>query len=802
VRERFAAAVIAARWGILVAWAAAAVACTVWLPTLEEAQTGALGDLVPAESAAVDAEQRSAELFGFPLLSRTLIVQRDPEGLQDAATARVIGTAVAINRGTADRLGEIRGALPVLNVVGSQPFAREQGTTALTYLFFGPETGPVRRTELARRLAEQRLERPGDAFVGVTGALPARRAQAETIVDALPLVELCTVLLVVIAVGVHYRAVAAPLLCLAAIAVSYLVSVRLIAWLGERIGVSVPQEVEPVIVVLIFGVVTDYAIFFLSRFRRLLVEDPDPRSAARATTAGLVGIIVTAGLAVAAGGASLVVAELGFFRAFGPGLAMAVLIALLVVITLIPAALAVLGPALFWPRRPGRELPVAAAAEETGDESTGRPLRTRLARLAADRPGLVVATSSLVLVAAASGVLRLDVGQTLIRGLPEGDEARVAYESAAQGFAPGILSPTMIVVEGPGVAVRERAALRRLQALLERRRGVAETVGPREQPLRLDLGAVYSATGDAARYLVVLDSDPLGARAIADLRRIRGALPRLVEQAGLPAGTRVSIAGDTALAEETVSRAGSDLARIAPVTLLAVTLVVAVFLRALVAPLYLVAASVLALAASLGLTTYLFQDLLEHGELTYYVPFAAAVLLVSLGSDYNVFLTGRIWQEARVRPLRDAVAVGGARAAAAITVAGVVLALSFALLAIVPLQPFRELAFAMCAGLLLDAFVVRTLLVPALIALVGPVSAWPGGALRAERAQRARVPAPAAPRPASPAPRAVAERRPPSTALVVLVTLAGALLIARRRRPRAGRPAAGTGRRPGHRSRR
>lgn len=111
----------------------------------------------------------------------------------------------------------------------------------------------------------------------------------------------------------------------------------------------------------------------------------------------------------------------------------------------------------------------------------------------------------------------------------------------------------------------------------------------------------------------------------------------------------------------------------------------------------------------------------------------AAVMLVALGSDYNVFLTGRIWQEARKRPLREAVAVGGSRAASAITGAGIVLALSFELLALVPIRPFRELAFAMSCGLLIDAFVVRTLFVPALITLVGPVSVWPRRRLGAER---------------------------------------------------------------------
>jgi RND superfamily putative drug exporter len=165
--------------------------------------------------------------------------------------------------------------------------------------------------------------------------------------------------------------------------------------------------------------------------------------------------------------------------------------------------------------------------------------------------------------------------------------------------------------------------------------------------------------------------------------------------------------------------------------------VLAVFLRAIVAPLYLLAASVLALFAALGVTVFVFQDLLGRGELTYYVPFAAAVLLLSLGSDYNVFIVGRIWQEARRRPLREAVVIGGARAATPITVAGLILAASFALLWLVPVSGFQELACAMAVGLLLDAFVVRTLMVPALISLFGERSGWPGNALKAPAAPAA-----------------------------------------------------------------
>ena len=732
--RRLANAAVRARWLIVAFWLAASVAATVALPTIREAQVGALGDLVPSGAEAIEAEVRSSELFRFPLLSRTLVVQRDPDGLDALDQARVARHALALNRNEYPGLRRIAGALPVTNTLGQPPFSRERSTTAITYLLFAPEVDRDARQRLAERLIERRVEPRYDGFVGVTGAVAARSQQSEVITDSLPLVEAATVVLVALVVGIHFRALGAPLLALFAVGISYLISIRVIAWLGERIGVSVPSEVEPVIVVLLFGVVTDYSIFFLSRVRRRIADGEHPLVAAARGTAELLPIIVTAGLTVVAASASLLVAELGFFKAFGPGVAMSVLVGLAVSVTLVPALLAIGGRAVFWPRRPGREVVGPDAAEEPERPQARRPGRSRALALATQRPRLAAAGCGLLLLAAATGLTQLELGNPLIRGLPEDADAHRAYTQASRGFAPGILSPTVVIVERAGIA-DSRRSLARFQRVLEGRRGVAEVVGPADQPTAREFGAVLSSTRDAARFFVVLGSDPLGGRAVADLQALRRALPRLLDDVGLPEADAY-IAGDTALVAETIERTVDDLGRIAPAATVVVFLILAVFLRALVAPLYLVAASALAVAASLGLTVWALQELIGYGDLTYFVPFAAAVLLVSLGSDYNVFLAGRIWDEARRRPLREAVAVAGARAATPITIAGLVLAGSFALLALVPVRPFRELAFAMAVGLVIDAFLVRTLLVPALMVIVGEHSGWPGARLRRLRPRR------------------------------------------------------------------
>ena len=729
--DRFAGAVVRGRWAIVVAWITVAVGVTLGLPSIREAQVGALGDLVPAGAQAITTEERSAQLFAFPLLSRTIVVVRDARGLSVLQQGSVGRSVVRLDRGELAQLRETRG-YAVSNAIGVTPFVRERSTTIVIPLLFPTSVGQNGRIGAARRLAEKHVAPAApEAFVGVTGAIAARAQQADVIEEHLPLVELATLLLVLGAVGVYFRALLAPLINLVTVALAYLISIRLVATLGKLVGVSVPSEVQPIVVALLFGVVTDYSLFFLSRFRRRLEEGDTPSAAAHRTTAELTPIILTCGLAVAAACAALVVADLGFLQAFGPGMAMAILVALAVSMTFIPATLALLGARLFWPHVP-------ASATRAAAPRPRRRITHRVVATAVRAPRRTIAGCAIVLATMCSGLGWLDLGNPLIRGLPEDSDARVAYTEASRGFVPGILSPTVLIVEQPAITSR-RTELARLQRLLEAQPGIAQVVGPASNPTRRDLGAVLAGNGNAARYVLVLKADPLGAGAVERIRRLQDATGGLLTRAGLPQA-RASFAGDSALSQETIDGTTDDLLRVIPAVLLAVMLVLVIFLRGLVAPLYLVAAATLGPLAALGLTVAFFRGVLGHDELTYYVPVAAGVLLVALGSDYNIFLVGRVWDEARRRPLDKAIVAAGAGAARAISAAGIVLALSFGAMGLVPIAAFRELAFVMAAGLLIDAFLVRTVLVPALIALVGYRSGWPGKRLRPLIADRVRIP--------------------------------------------------------------
>jgi RND superfamily putative drug exporter len=179
------------------------------------------------------------------------------------------------------------------------------------------------------------------------------------------------------------------------------------------------------------------------------------------------------------------------------------------------------------------------------------------------------------------------------------------------------------------------------------------------------------------------------------------------------------------MAAETTGLIGHDLLVVGIAATLANLVLLALFLRSLVAPLLLVGTSLLGVAATLGLTAYATRTVLGTADVTYYAPLAVGVLLFSLGTDYNLFIVGRIWQESDRGDIGTAIRAAVPRAGRAISIAALALAGSFATLWIIPIAPFRTFAFAVCVGVLIDAFIVRTLMIPALLASFGNASRWP-----------------------------------------------------------------------------
>ena len=237
--------------------------------------------------------------------------------------------------------------------------------------------------------------------------------------------------------------------------------------------------------------------------------------------------------------------------------------------------------------------------------------------------------------------------------------------------------------------------------------------------------AYLSSDGSVTRLYAVTRDDPYSAGAFSTVDRIRTALAGAAPAYG--AGARVLVGGQTAMQRDLEATIDSDFGRVAALTVFGVFLVLVLLLRSLVAPIYLVGTVLLSYLATLGLGAVTFQDLLGQSGMNYFLPLMVFVLLVALGSDYNIFLMSRVREESDARGTRLGIRAASARTGAVITSAGVILAGTFLAMVASPLTVLFQVGAMVAGGVLIDTFIVRSLLVPAITTLLGDAAWWPLG---------------------------------------------------------------------------
>jgi RND superfamily putative drug exporter len=709
--------VTAGRWAIVAFWVAAATLVSMLVPA-DAGSGGGFGNLLPPDSPVLKVEERVLEQFRVPVLSGTTVVVHQPEGLSLLTRADSLLWALATTQDVIEAPappapGSLLAAIPV-------PTGRAD--TTVTYLYVTEGTGLHNTVRLASGYAAHFNNQPAvESYV--TGFVPAQVAHGEYLRSRLRLFEIASVLLILVVVALAFRSLLAPLVVLAIAAIGYLVYFPLLDQLAHALNFEVPRQLEPVLLALLLGVVTDYCVLFFSAFRDELDTGTDSVASARNALRLNGSVVAVAGLTVAGGTIALLAAPFAIFRALGPALALTVLVGLAVCLTLAPAVMTIASWRLFT------ILPVRGSERgdplEIGDPVQRRRLLTRGIQLLTGRgPAAAAAVGVVVLLGLASVPLaqaRLDLSFTA--GLPRDDSVSEGAQLLQAAGIRGISAPTEILIEQDGIT-SQRAALSRLEEAISAQPGVVRVLGPTDLPTERARGLVLAESGNAARLVVVFDTDPLAATAINNVRLLQDRMPELANEAGLSQAA-VSMTGQTLIAAEVAQLTRDSLEITLVVALVIELLILSLYLRALVAPIALLACSVLSVTAALGLTTLVFQNILGEQGLTFYAPFSAAVLLIALGSDYNVFSVGSIWDEARRRPLAQALTIAVPRASHAITVAGLILAATFALVAIIPLSTFRQIAFAMTVGLLLDTLIIRPVLTPAVLTLLGRAASWP-----------------------------------------------------------------------------
>lgn len=701
------------RWIIIVvitaAWLAASGVGGSFFGRLGEVQSQSNADFLPASAEstrALEAQAAFSDEVGPPAI---LVFTSDaplPEGTVEALRQRVAALA------DLDGVTSVSPLLPS-RIDGAGPPTALQAFASLD--------GPPESVVPAMRAALSEVPSGVDAFVtGPAGFLTDLVNAFGAIDGVLLVVTVLAVLAILLAV---YRSPVLPLLVLTSAMGALSVAVVVVFLMAQAGWITLNGQAQGILFILVIGAATDYALLFVSRYREALRSHARVLDAVHAAWRRSVEPILASGGTVVLGVLTLLASDLNSNRALGPVAAAGIVWAMLASLTFLPAMLALLGRRAFWPLVPRHDPAAVVHASERGG------IWARAATLVQRRPRATWVGTALVLVLAASFAPSFNADGVPQTELVLGDTESAAGLTALGRFFPaGSGDPTFVIGSAERLDVLREAvaAVPGVDSVTVRSAGFGGG-----QPGATPPPLVVEVEGRALVELqATLAYAPDSDAALAVVRDLRQAI-RDVDAHALVGGT-------TATDLDTRTAARADLRTIIPLVLVVITLALMLLLRAVVAPLLLIATTVLSYSATIGISGLVFEHLFGFPGADPVVPLFAFVFLVALGIDYNIFLTSRIREEALRMRTRPAVLHGLRVTGGVITSAGIVLAATFAALGVIPLLFLAQIAFIVAFGVLMDALVVRSLLVPGLLYDIGARVWWPSRLVRERTEAHAR----------------------------------------------------------------
>ncbi|MEU8167786.1 MMPL family transporter [Micromonospora sp. NPDC049004] len=682
-------------WWVIAGWVLAAAAIILTTPSLSDITSADQESFLPRSYESVQATELGQKAFPQQATATAVIVVKRADGqkLTPADEAKVGQLAQELK---ARNIPHTSGYL-----TGPPAVAPDKSVQIINVGLDAPTPDDptlldaVRdlRADIGPELANSGLS------AGVAGDVASFVDNEDTFNNAFAVVGIATIILIIGLILIIFRSPIAALLPVVVVGVVLSITTGLVAAAGKAFDLSVSQDLQTILLIVLFGIGTDYILFLLFRYRERLRAGDDKRTAMIVTVQRVGEVITSAAGAVIVAFLVLLLASLGFFGSLGPALAIAVGVMLVTSLTLVPAVVSLLGRYVFWPSKAWQRTPKATLSHRLGT-TVGR------------RPALVAAISGVILVALAAGVLSYKADYDFSAGFPQDTESAKAAQDLQRGFAAGALAPTEVYLTTTNRSPLTEQQVNDFAAAVAKAPGVGQAQPPER-----------STDPSVARVNLLLNENPVSNEAITLVREdLRGAV-----HASAPPGTRALVGGTTAIFADINSANNRDLSVILPVAAGLIALILALLLRSLVAPIYLVIAVLLNFAATLGATVYLFQGLQGEPGVTFQLPIILYLFVVAIGTDYNILMIARLREEAREgSEPHEAAAIGVQHAGPTVAAAGLILAGTFAVLLLAPISFLQQMGFAVAIGIVLSAFVMSMFFVPALTALIGHKAWWPG----------------------------------------------------------------------------
>ncbi len=744
-------AIIRFRYMVVIVWVATALLIPRLLPSLSSVADNNNSAFLPANSPSMQAALLAGPFQQGSLPTATFVASRRG------------GALTAADQTTIDRVEAAMRRVSSVVLVRDQGVSADGSTRRALVELSGQAAGGQQAEPIIKavRAAFGTVSAPPALSFYLTGQVASIVDNQSATNDSLKLTELLSVIFILVLLFGIYRSLLAPFITLLPAALVVVISGPVIAE-AHQAGLQVSAIVQFMLIILVLGAGADYGLFLIFRVREEMQRGLEP-NAALVKSLMRVGETITFSACIVIGALlCLLLASLGIYQGMGPSLAIAIALMLLAGLTLTPALLAIAGRAAFWP------LNVRSSGLRIG-------VWGKIAAFVLRQPAATLAVGLVLFGGLSLAVTRYDA-----TGF--GDSGTTSSTSqSAQGTAvlgrhypAAQANPTNVLLHYPASVWQQPELLTRADKTLRAEnvfKAVSGPLNPNGTPLTaaqiarlhaalgpaislprvLPTGStispvLYSAYRSTAQFISVdgrtvqfyatLTAGAAGSNgATQAIPSIRTALARAAAATGADAN---GLAGETAVSYDLSTVSNNDILHIVPVVLLVIGVLLALVLRSLVAPLYLIASVGLSYLAALGLAVVVFMGVGGSAGLAFVLPFFMFIFLMALGSDYNVLVMTRIREEARAGDLKSAVIRAINATGGTVTSAGLILAGSFAVLTVTGGGQIQQIGLGIAAGILMDTFLIRTLLIPSLVVLIGRWNWWPS----ALGQQREGLPAP------------------------------------------------------------
>jgi RND superfamily putative drug exporter len=674
-------------WKVIAVWVLAAIAISAFAPTIADVTNQEQGNFLPNRYESVKAQELAKKAFALTNDSTaTIVVKRTDSGPLTAADQSTVGQLA--QRIQAAKIDRVTGV-----VTGPQAVSPNKKVQLVNVGLKGlaNDKSVLDSVKKLRETAKPML---------------AGTPLALAVSNALVIIGITTVVLIIGLLLLIYRSPIAALLPIVTVGIVVAISPRLIAIVAKATGLQADQSLQIILTIVLFGVGTDYILFLLFRYRERLRAGEDKKQALVSAVARVGEVIASAAGAIIIAFCALLLAVFGAFKSLGPGLAIAVAVMALAAVTLIPAVVSLLGPKVFWPSKSWQRVPKGTAFQRLG-KFTGR------------RPAVVALASGGVMIALALSALAMKTDFDQTGQLPSNTESSQGFKDLQAGFPAGALNPTTVYLRADSGQKLDSAAVEQFAGALKAVPGVGQIMAAGQT----GASAAISPDGTAAKIDLLLNDSPYSNGAL----KLAGKTLRDVAHARAPAGTTALVGGVSSIFADIQNANSRDLKVIFPVAGLLIALILALMLRSVVAPVYLMVTVVLGFFSTLGATVIAFQGIGSRPGLSFQLPIILYLFVVAIGTDYNILMIARLREEARAgNDPRTSAHLAVEHGGPSVGSAGLILAGTFASMMLAGIAFLSEMGFAVSIGIVISAFIMAMFLVPSLTALLGHKAWWPG----------------------------------------------------------------------------